>query len=103
MSSNVTEASSQPQSLKEYSIILKEKLHPRLSHCLALTAEARPPDPIEFLSTHLRHLSSGNKADEVALSDYTSTRIVFVFYLYLKLTLKFKNTLHKLLFNLDEV
>lgn len=67
-SSKVTEAFNRPQSLKDYSVILKEKLHPRLSYCLALTADLKPQDPIEFLSAHLRHLPLDiTKAEEVLL------------------------------------
>ena len=69
MASNVTECLNQPQTLKEYALILKEKLHPRLSHCLALTAAFKPSDPIEFLSTHLMHLSLDiTRAEEVVLN-----------------------------------
>ncbi len=39
---------------------LRETIVPRLSYCMQLVCKLKPNDPIEFIGTHLNHLSQNN-------------------------------------------
>lgn len=70
-------------SLHDYAAGLRNTLNPRLCYCLKLCVTEQPSDPIDFLETHLRHLSLDfSEAKKVLFYKFLNNRFYqFQYYL----------------------